>query len=80
VCPLGKLFGKSREFFRRTKQTGIDEIKDRPKITQSVFDGCAGQYDPLSCLKLFHRVRLFRARILDRLSFIEDNQIPRYPG
>src|SRR5262245_5429740 len=74
---VSKVFGESFEFTRRPEQPWVYEIKDRPKIAQSIFNGRTGQYDPLSCLKLFHCAGLFRDRILNGLSFVEDSQIPR---
>src|SRR5678815_5475314 len=78
VSPFRKFFGESFDFTRRPEQTWVCEVKDRPKIAQAVFNGRTCQYDPLSCLKLFYCAGLFRDRILNGLSFVEDSQIPGY--
>src|SRR5262249_27553582 len=77
VFPLGEALYKSSELFPRSQQTGINEIEYRPEVAESVFDRRARQSDARPGRHLLYRTRLLCRWILDRLSLIEDGEIPR---
>ena len=76
VLAVGKLLGVARELLRVAQQPRIDEIEDRPKVTEVILDRRAGQCD--ACLRLqgLGGLGLLGVRILDRLRLVEDGEAP----
>ena len=54
--PVGEAFDEGRKLLRRSQQSRIDEVEDRPEVAEPILDGRAGQRNAhvgLSCLTDF---------------------------
>ena len=74
--PVGEAFDEGRKLLRRSQQSGIDEVEDRPQIAEPVLDGRAGQCDARFGLQLLDRLGLLGGRILDGLRLVKHHQSP----
>ena len=55
----------------------IQEVKDGPKLAQSIFDWCSCQCNPVPGTQISDGRGLLRVSILDILRFVETDGIPR---
>ena len=58
------------------EEAWIEKVEQRPEIGQAIFDGSSRHGDPGRRLEVLDRSRLPSARILDRLGFIKDDEVP----
>jgi hypothetical protein len=76
----GKALIESPELRARAEETGVDEVEDRPQITDPILHRRARERDPRSGVELLDGPRLFRARILDGLRLVQDRHLPVHLG
>ena len=75
--PVGEALDEGRKLLRRSQQSGIDEVEDRPQVAEPVLDRRAGQGNARFGLELLDRSGLLGGRILDGLRLVEHHQSPR---
>ena len=76
VGTLRQSLGIGGELSGRPEKAGVDEIKDRPKVTQVVLDRGPGQRDARPRLQDLGRPGLLGVRVLDGLGLVEDEEVP----
>ena len=67
----------ARKLLLGAEQARQQEVEERPQVAEMVLDRRAGQGDARARGQLLGRPRLLRARVLDGLRFVEDDQVPR---
>src|SRR5262249_56126096 len=74
--PIRESLDKIRELLGRTEQSGIDEVEDRPKVTQAVLNRRSCESDARVGVKRFRCSCLLSGRVLDRLRLVENGEPP----
>ena len=74
--PVGEAFDEGRKLLRRSQQSRIDEVEDRPQVAEPILDRRAGQRNARFGLELLDRFGLLGGRVLDGLRFVEHHQSP----
>ena len=70
------LLDQAGERLGAAEQARVEEIEQRPEVGQAVLDRRSRHGDAGRRLQLLDRPRLPRARVLDRLGFVEDHKVP----
>ena len=70
------LLDQSGERLGAAEQAGVEKIEQRPEIGQAILDRGAGHGDAGRRFQLLDGPRLPRARVLDRLGFVENDEVP----
>ena len=77
VRPVCETPGEACEFLAGTEQAGIDEVEDRPEVSEPILHRRASERDPCLRLELFDGPCLFCAWVLDGLGFVQNYEAPR---
>ena len=64
------------KFRSRPEITRHQEIKNRPQITQRIFQWRTGQHEPVLGTERFDRLGILAEPVLDVLGFIQDHGLP----
>ena len=75
--PVCETLGEACEFLAGTEQAGIDEIEDRPEVSEPILHRRTSERDPCLRLELFDGPCLLCARVLDGLGFVKNHEPPR---
>ena len=76
VRPVRKPFGEGGELLCRSKQAGIDKVKDGPQISQPVFNRGARKREPGTRFERFSGAGLPGSRVLDGLRLVKHHKLP----
>ncbi len=68
---IGEAFDERRKLLRRSQQSGIDEVEDRPQVAEPVLDGRTGQGNARVGSELFDHFGLLGGRVLDSLGLVK---------
>ncbi len=70
------LLDQTGERLGTAQEAGVQKIEQRPEIGQAILDRSARHGDAGRRFQLLDGPRLPRARVLDRLGFVEDDEVP----
>ena len=76
LLPRLQLLDECVEHVARAKQAGVEEVEERPQVSQAVLDRRAGQGDAGAGRQRAHRPALAGRRVLDGLCLVQNDESP----